>query len=128
MKPNWYDTDGLGLCEAHAPDVEGDLSEHAVDTPVNCKVCDRPCNYTLTAAGVQYVLDKVWEALGRPAAERDRVCAAPSYPPGNYYHGRRHVEIVRDWAADLKSYGLTDGEELLVKNFLTLTKESETHG
>jgi len=39
-----------------------------------------------------------------------------------WYHGSRHVEIVRDWAKNLQDYSLESAERALVDLFLELSE------
>lgn len=118
MRPHWSDENGA-LCEEHAPDVEGDLDSNETDVPENCQVCGRPCEYTLTDAGVKYVMDHIRETLDA-GPEAWNGCTEHAATP-SYYRGSRHVEVVRDWADDLRSYALSDDDEWLLKYFLAIT-------
>lgn len=122
MKAHWHSPDGEPLCEEHA-EGEGDLASNEVDAPHNCSACSRPCAYTLTTEGVEYVIEKIRETLDEGPDEWNRPCQGGT---ASYYHGSRHVEIVRDWAADLKTYGLNDDRRWLVDYFLKVTEK--THG
>jgi len=98
--------------------VDYDYGEQ--DCPANCCVCHRPLGYSLTTDGVEYVLEAIQESLDRPAEERNKIHKCYD---GTWYEGSRHVEIVRDWAKDLKWYFLTDEQEELVDKFLEETEE-----
>lgn len=119
MKPHWRNSDGEPVCERHAPDVEGDLNSNETDVPENCIVCGRPCEYTLTTDGVAYVLEQVRDALQKPVRARNKVI----HDRSSYYDGSRHVEIVRDWASDLKWYSLSKVDSDLIDHFLAVTEE-----
>lgn len=120
MRPHWQDENGA-YCEEHAPDVEGDLNSNECDTPQNCQVCGKPCEYSLTEAGIEYVLDHIREELEAGEAARNKI----RDEPGRYYDGSRQVEVVRDWAVDLSQYGgLSKSDSWLIKYFLDVTAES----
>jgi hypothetical protein len=99
-----------------SPEVCSDGGEQ--DTPANCCVCHRPLDYSLTSEGVQYVLEYIRESLAAGPDEWNKVHDCYK---GTYYEGSRHVEIVRDWAADLQNYSLDERDKKLVDFFLEVT-------
>lgn len=117
----YYTYDCEVFCEDCAPeDAEYDCSGES-DCPENCSICHQPLDYSLTSEGIQYVLQAIKESLNTPEEERNKVHECYD---GTYYEGSRHVEIVRDWAKDLKWYGgLTNEEEELIEKFLEETEE-----
>lgn len=122
MRPHWSDENGA-LCEEHAPDVEGDLNSNECDTPQNCHVCGKPCECTLTADGVEYVMDYIREALTEGPSQWNQV----RDEPGRYYDGSRRVEVTRDWAKEIKGYGgLSKADKWLIEYFLDITEEAES--
>ncbi len=119
MLLHWH-VDGEPVCEVCAPqDVEGDADSNECDSPENCSVCSRPCNYSLTTAWVSYVIEKLEEAL------LDKIDDTLVDAPGDYYHGSRRVEVLRDWALDLKSYFLSKEDQAIVDHFLEVTHDNE---
>lgn len=119
MKPHWHDENGA-YCEEHAPDVEGDLNSNECDCPQNCQVCGRPCEYTLTADGIKYVMDRIRETLDGGPEVWNQVRSEPN----RYYDGSRQVAVVRDWAEDLCWYSLGEADKWLVDYFLRMTAET----
>jgi hypothetical protein len=117
---HWYNKDSEPVCEdcAAKHDLgEPDLDSNETDTPQNCTYCGRRCEYTLTDAGIAYVMEYVEQALAEAAEARNTLIADPE----SYYNGSRHVEIVRDWAKDLKWYGLDKDVETRLDEFLRIT-------
>lgn len=107
------------LREAKHQIEEGDLNSNEVDSPENCVECGRLCNYSLTSAGIEYVIDHILDALEEGPEEWAKPCEGLSY-----YKGSRHVEIVRDWAEDLKWYGLSRVDKFVIDHFLEVTSET----
>lgn len=102
-------------CDLHGG-VEPEALPHESDSPLNCAACGCPVEYTLTGDGVTYVLDKIMEAYD------DRKNWNKFYVHhGNrkhYYYGSRQVDVVRDWAADLQNYNLSEIERFVLARFL----------
>lgn len=127
-KPNYpppWDTDDY---PAHYPDA-GES-----DSPQHCDTCGCPLDHTLTDYGVRYVLDQIRDSIeeairdGRKATW-DRIMPKPgtAEETHTYWHGSRHVEIVRGWAEmirdyNLENYNLEKDEEALVDLFLELSR------
>lgn len=120
MQPHWHNEDGP-LCEQHADGIEPDYNSNETDSPANCVVCGRPCAYTLTEAGVQYVIEYLIEAIEEWPAKAEPILAS-AHPTVAYYNGMPWVAIERDWAEDLKNYGLSRKDKFIVDHFLTLTR------
>lgn len=110
----------------HYPKYAGDDGGES-DCPEHCGGCRCPLGNPLTDHGVTHVLDSIHESLeeavtkGRTAAW-DFLCSeANNYPKDNYFHGSRHVEILRGWAEQLSDYNLERDEKALVDLFLELS-------
>ena len=107
-----FNYNGDDYCEDCAPtgSIEWDSAEQ--DAPVHCYNCLRPLDYTLTAAGVQYVLEYLRKAID-----------ANVYPIyiGTYYEGSPHYAIRRDWAQTIADYSLSDSDRKIVNYFLGAT-------
>lgn len=88
------------------------------DTPQHCGECHRPLGTSLTADGVQYVLDHILESLEHP--ERWDAIIDDRLP---YYKGSRWIEVERDWAEMLRWYGLNHRDKFLIDLFLDVTDE-----
>lgn len=98
------------------------------DSPQHCGDCGQPIDHTLTSEGVKYVLESIREAIEDAVAQgrdstRDRVM--PKKGTGEesmtWWHGSRHVEIVRGWAKDVRNYNLEPDEKAIVDLFLELS-------
>jgi hypothetical protein len=89
------------------------LNSNETDTPQNCCQCSRLCEYCLTEGGVRYVLETLVDALA------DGIDTGIIDEPGDYYHGSRQVEILVDWAKDLRDYSLNKTQQFIVDTFLT---------
>jgi hypothetical protein len=112
-------------CEGCLPVVSSDprvsFDDGEQDTPAHCCVCHKPLEYRLTTAGVRYVLEAIRQSAVKPSAERNKVHDCYK---GTYYEGKRHVEIVRDWAEKLlDSADLMEDEYSWAKDFLAVTKQ-----
>jgi hypothetical protein len=97
-----YHYDGDEYCANCLPAREGELEVDVdlgeQDTPANCCVCHAKLNYSLTQAGVRYVLEKLLDHIRNPeAGERD---------------------VLLDWATDLKWYMLPVKQANLLDCFL----------
>lgn len=102
------DWDGL---RAGLPEAE--TSPPETDCPQNCSACHKPLNVSLTSAGVEYVIDKLRTALVEGLDARSyRV------PGRDWYRKSPHYDIARDWAKDLKDYGLEGEDKLIVDLYL----------
>jgi hypothetical protein len=113
-----YCEDCLPVHEDHE-EVDYDCGEQ--DTPANCCVCHKPLEYSLTSDGVKYVLESIRESLNKSEEDRNKV---HNCYDNTWYENCRHVEIVRDWANNLKWYGgLSEEEEELIDHFLEVTEE-----
>lgn len=123
MRPHWRDPEsGDVYCESCAPaDMEGDLNSNEVDSPEHCSVCGRPCEYSLTCDGVEYVLNAIAEEIST-WPNGHRLCRPTDW---SYYKGCRHIEIVRDWAVDLCGYPLEGSDFRLVDAFMDLTADNK---
>lgn len=126
MSPHWHDENGA-YCEQCAPkDIEPDYNSNEVDSPDNCQVCGRPCEYSLTTHGVAYVLDAIIDCLEESEDERneiignDEVVGRRLSP--SYYRGSPGCSVVRDWAEDLLNYGLNRHQKWIVEHFLEITE------
>ena len=93
------------------------------DSPANCSNCGCPVDYSLTSEGVAYVLEALRDALRESREERDRIM--PMRGTGEetmtYWHGSRHIEIVRNWAEELTNYYLSRKDKEFVERFLLWT-------
>ena len=98
-----------------------------VDCPQHCDDCGRPLDYSLTADGIEYVLETLRYALEngiddhiiplKGTAEEDCL---------SYYHGSPHYEITRDWASDLSYYGgLSEEAEATIEQYLAACEQLE---
>lgn len=122
MRPHWHDSEGGALCEYCAPpDMEGDLNSNEVDAPENCWRCGRPCEYTLTADGVEYVLECLEFSIATwPNGAETTLCGL------GYYRNLPSFHVERDWAQDLyANYALDKHARMLVSSFLGLTDNYE---
>jgi hypothetical protein len=102
------------------------------DSPQNCGECGAPLDYELTEEGIKYVLDHIQTSL-ETALKRGRANTwdriMPLHGTGeetmHYWHGSRHVEIVRDWADKISGCNLEKDEAALVSLFLDLSDPTE---
>ncbi len=98
------------------------------DCPAHCGHCGKPLDCELTGEGVRYVLSAVRDSLeeatthGR-AGTWDRIMPlkGTGEESQTYWHGSRHVEIVRGWAKDVRNYNLEPAESAIVDLFLDLS-------
>lgn len=117
-----YHYNGEEYCENCLPvsTEEADFDYGEQDSPANCCVCHRPLDYSLTKEGVSYVIEALIDELNSGPEQWNQIHDCYK---GTYYDGCRHVEILRDWAKDLKYYGgLSPAEEFLIRHFLEVTK------
>lgn len=98
------------------------------DSPFHCGDCGEPLDYSLTEQGVKYVLESVRESLEEATTHGrsgtwDRIMPAKGTGEESltYWHGSRHVEIVRQWAEDVSNYNLEPDEKAIVDLFLELS-------
>lgn len=122
-KPSYpppFDTDDY-------PSYVADAGE--CDTPCHCGNCGMPLDYALTGDGIRGVLESIRESIQEAIAQGrettwDRVM--PMKGTGEesmtWYHGSRHVEIVRDRAKNLQNYSLDPAERAIVDLFLELSE------
>lgn len=112
-----------GITE-RSEDVSPIFADAEWDSFPHCEHCGRAHTYvSLTDYGVSYVLDSIRESLRQPAGERNRIMPAPGTGEESltYWHGSRHVDIVREWAQAIDSYRLSDKDRRLVERFLDRT-------
>ena len=100
------------------------------DSPCHCGTCGQPIDYSLTEDGIRYVLESIRESLEDAVAQGrdstwDRVMPmeGTAEETHTWWHGSRHVEIVRGWAEDLRNYSLEPDERALVDLFLDLSEK-----
>jgi len=119
--PEPFDTDDFPMLVSDAGEC---------DTPCHCGTCGQPIDHTLTSEGVEYVLGSIRESIEEAVARGrestwDRIM--PMKGTGEetllWWHGARHVEIVRDWAKDLRNYSLESAERAIVDLFLELSEK-----
>lgn len=99
------------------------------DSPAHCGACGVPLENDLTSDGVEYVLGAIRESL-EEAVEKGRTIAWDRIMPlkgtgeesQTYWHGSRHVDIVREWANQISNYNLEKDESTLVSLFLELSE------
>ena len=117
----WVNKYGEPVCDLHGPeDEEGDLNSNETDSPLNCVECGALCYYSLTETGIEYVIEHAREALNAGPANWNWIIE--EYPIA--YHGRRYVEIVRDWVGDLLgNYILSPERHYILRLFMELTAE-----
>lgn len=116
-----YDTEsGSVYCTLCAPDdLEPEAHPQETDAPTHCCNCGRPVQYSLTKVGVQYVIEAILDTLEEGTDEWNKVRETD-----DYYHNSRSVDVVRDWAEDLKNYNLSRKDKFLVDHFLEVTREN----
>jgi mono/diheme cytochrome c family protein len=120
-----YHYDGEEYCEdclsefidprSHKVDI--DYGEQ--DSPANCCQCHQPLDYRLTSDGVNYVIEKLKEAIDNGIDWTVYDCYN-----GTYYDGSPHCAILRDWAQDVSNYCLTDDQKEIVDRFLEATEKN----
>lgn len=99
------------------------------DCPQHCGSCHEPLDNPLTDDGVKYVLDHIHEAIeeavekGR-ATTWDRIMPMPvtAEEDATWLQGKRHVEIVRHWAEQIRYYNLERDEIAIVNLFIELSE------
>lgn len=91
------------------------------DVPTNCAGCGVFLENPLTQDGVKYVLEKCEEWLTRPESERDRIRPAEgtAEETQTHYKGSKAVQVVLDWATDLKGYSLDRVQRRILTRFFT---------
>ena len=125
---NVYLVEGELYCENCPPpgeeyaDCYGDGGGES-DCPQHCAECSQPLDNPLTGDGVEYVLEAILEAYDEPESDRNRIMPlkGTAEETATYYHGSRHVAIVRDWAIQISNYSLDRREQFIVDRFLELT-------
>lgn len=117
-----YVLDGEIFCEDCAPNNAESIGDwpSESDCPESCCMCLKAVPYTLTSEGVQYVLEAIRESLKAGRKKRNRVLDCYK---DTWFEGSRHCEIVREWAEDLKWYGLESKDEKLVEKYLSWTSK-----
>lgn len=112
------------------PKHAGNEGGGEADTCHHCAGCGVPLENSLTSDGVNHVLEAMRESLqeavdGGRATTWDRIM--PLKGTGEetmtYWHGSRHVEIVRGWAEQIQGYMLEKDESALVILFLELSEK-----
>ena len=106
-------------------DTSADVENEESDTPQHCNVCGRPFINPLTTAGVNYVLEQLCFQLDDYLANGTHIIPLMGTAENTmtYWHGRRHIEITRGWAQDLKDYALDEADLGFVDRFLKDTEE-----
>lgn len=101
------------------------------DTYQHCDGCHVFLENALTSHGVTHVLEQIKDSIAEAlqhgrAATWDRVMplkgTAEDDESFKLWHGKRHVEIMREWAEDLRNYELERDEKALVDLFLELSE------
>ena len=103
---------------AEAPHADVDLDSGEQDTPANCCACGKPLDYTLTAEGVQYVVEAILDNLENGIDEHIIPAAGTAEYELTYYHGSPHFAVVEAWAENLRDYALSRKDRYLVNEFL----------
>lgn len=85
------------------------------DTPAHCCNCLVPLDYSLTSEGVDYVLEKLLEAIREGLDWKVYDCYQ-----GTYYAGSPHCDIIADWAEEIRWYGGLGKRENIITRFLSL--------
>jgi hypothetical protein len=85
-------------------------------------------DYSLTQHGIKYVLDSIVESIqealrdGRAQAwDRIMPLKGTGEESHTFWHGSRHVDIMRDWAEKVREYNLERDEQAIVELFLELS-------
>lgn len=95
------------------------------DSPQHCAVCHIPLDYSLTDYGVNYVIEALQEQLDAweesPSKAMAEWKAVHGVYKGTWYEGSPWVEIAREWAENLKWYGLDSDDMNIVDTFLLVT-------
>lgn len=110
-------------CEQCAPDGADAEGTPEVDAPIHCAECGEPLDCTLTPEGVDYVLDHMRDSLRESRESRNHIIPMLGTAEESlvYYHGSRHIEIVRDWAEVISWYNLPERDIKFVDKFLSWT-------
>lgn len=119
-KPNYpqpWDTD----------DYPASASEdEPTDSPQHCGGCHVPLDNPLTDEGLLYVLEAIEEAMTGPESERNRIMPKPGTGEDcesfAYWHGSRHVDILRGWAEKARDCALACEESTTIDCFLRWTE------
>ena len=110
------------------PKSAGDDGGGESDCPQHCSCCGVPLENPLTSDGVNYVLESIRESLAE-AVEKGRAQTWSRIMPLKgtaeedqvWLHGKRHVDIVREWAQQIQNYSLEKDERAIVELFLELS-------
>ena len=88
------------------------------DSPMHCSHCHRPLDYNLTSDGVDYVVEYIIQEL----LEWDISPISGDILP--WYDNCPGTEVVKNWAENLKNYGLDSETEQLVDYFLEVAPDT----
>lgn len=115
-----WDTDDY---PAHHPD------DQEADSPQHCGACGCPIDTVLTDKGAEYVMDAIVRSI-EEAVEKGRAQTWDRLMPmkgtaeegQTYWHGERHIEIVRGWAEMARECVNDKADKDIIDLFISLSR------